>query len=91
MPSGGGSVPFVHPRKYAPGFHGMTNVSIPKVNMFKNSSTLAVSAPINLSIKLVIVSVNGPRESYLLDALGTNIYREMATGTFFVLNFFFWK
>ena len=29
----------------------MTNVSIPEVNMLKNSSTLAVSVPINLSIK----------------------------------------
>ena len=42
--------------------HDMTNVSIPDVNMLKNSSTLAVSVPINLSIKLGFVSVNGPRE-----------------------------
>ena len=32
--------------------------SIPEVNMLKNSSTLAVSVPINLSIKLGFVSVN---------------------------------
>ena len=30
----------------------MTNVSIPEVNMLKNSSTLDVSVSINLSIKL---------------------------------------
>ena len=28
----------------------MTNISIPEVNMFKNSSTLPLSVPINLSI-----------------------------------------
>ena len=39
--------------------HGMTNVSIPEVNMLKNSWTLAVSVPINLSINLGFVSVNG--------------------------------
>ena len=38
--------------------HDMTNVSLPEVDMMKNSSTLAVSVPINLSIKLVFVSVN---------------------------------
>ena len=27
--------------------HGIVNVSIPEVNMLKNSSTLAVSVPIN--------------------------------------------
>ena len=44
----------------------MTNVSIPEVYMLKNSSsTLAVSVPINLSIKLGFVSVNGHRETYL--------------------------
>ena len=46
-----------------------TNVSIPEVNMSKNSSTLAVSVPINLLIKLGFVSVNGPRETYFVDAL----------------------
>ena len=30
----------------------MTNVSIPEINMLKNSSTLDVSVPNNLSIKL---------------------------------------
>ena len=27
--------------------HGITNVSIPEVNMLKNSATLAVSVPLN--------------------------------------------
>ena len=49
--------------------HSMTNVSIPEMNMLKNSSTLAASAPINLSIQLAFVSVNRPRETYLVDAL----------------------
>ena len=53
--------------------HGMTNVSIPGVNMLKNSSTLAVSVPINLSIKLVFASVNGPKETYFVDMLHTNL------------------
>ena len=44
--------------------HGMINVSIPDVNMLKNSSTRAVSVPINLSIKFSFVSVNGPMETY---------------------------
>ena len=39
----------------------MTNASIPDVNMLKNSSTLAASVPINLSIKLGFVFVNGPK------------------------------
>jgi hypothetical protein len=45
----------------------MTNVSIPVANMLKNSLTLAVSVVINISMKLCFVSVNGPREPYLLD------------------------
>ena len=49
--------------------HGMTNVSIPEATMLKNSLTLAVSVPINLSIKLGFVSVNGPRETYFVDAI----------------------
>ena len=48
--------------------HGMTNVSFPEVNMLKNSSTLAVSVPINLSIKSGFVSVNGPWETYFVYA-----------------------
>ena len=47
----------------------MTNVSIPEVNMLKNSSTLAVSVPINLSIELGFVSVNDLRETYFVDVL----------------------
>ena len=46
----------------------MTNVSIPEVNMLKNSSTLAASVPINLPINLGIDFVNGRREIYFVDA-----------------------
>ena len=46
----------------------MTDVSIPEVNMLKNSLTLAVFVPINISIKLGFVSVNGPRETYFVDS-----------------------
>ena len=35
----------------------------------KNSSTLAVSLPINYLIKFGFVSVNGHRENYFVDAL----------------------
>ena len=45
--------------------HGMTNVSIPEVDMLKNSSTLAVSVTINLSIKLSFISVDEPGKFYL--------------------------
>ena len=48
-------------------FHGMTNISIPEVNMFKHSSTFVVCVPINLSIKLGFVSVNGLRETYFVN------------------------
>ena len=44
--------------------HSMTNVSILEVNMLKNSSTLAVSVPISLSIKLGFVSINNSRKTY---------------------------
>ena len=37
--------------------HGMTNDSIPEVNKLKNNSTLAITVPINFSIKLRFVSV----------------------------------
>ena len=46
----------------------MRNVSIPEVNTLKNSSTIAVSVPINLSMKLGFVSVNGLKETYFVDA-----------------------
>ena len=36
--------------------------------MLKNSSTLAVCVPINLCIKWGFVSVNGPMETYFVDA-----------------------
>ena len=39
--------------------------------MLKHSSTIAVSVPINLSIKLGFVSVNDPRETYFVDVLRT--------------------
>ena len=51
---------------YKSWYHSMTNVSIPEVNMLKNSSTLAVSVAINYSIKLGFVSLNGPRETYFV-------------------------
>ena len=44
--------------------HVMTNISIPEMNMLKNSSTLAVSVPINLSFKLGFVSVDVLRTVY---------------------------
>ena len=44
-------------------------VSIPEANMLKNSSTLAVSVSINVSIKLWFVSVNGAKETYFVDVL----------------------
>ena len=47
--------------------YGITDVSIPEVNIL--SSTLAVSVPINLSIKLRFVSVNGSWEIDFVDAL----------------------
>jgi hypothetical protein len=50
----------------------MTNVSIPVANMLKNSRTLAVSVAMNISMKLCFVSVNGPREPYVLDELRTS-------------------
>ena len=37
--------------------------------MLENSSTFAVSVPINLSLKLGFVCVNGSRETYFVDAL----------------------
>ena len=36
--------------------------------MLKYSSTLALSVTTNLSIKLELVSINGPRETYFVDA-----------------------
>ena len=40
----------------------------------KNSSTLVVSVLMNFSIKPYFVSVRGPRETYLVDALHTRNY-----------------
>ena len=62
---------------YKSSFHGMTNVSIPEVNMLKNSSTLAVSVIINISIKLGSVSVNGPRNTrYVGFVVSTELINE---------------
>ena len=36
---------------------------------WKNNSTLSVSVPINISVKLGFVTVNGPRETYFVDPL----------------------
>ena len=47
---------------------GMTNASIPKINILKNCPELSVSVPINLFIKLDFVSVNGHRETYFVNA-----------------------
>ena len=46
-------------------------VSVPEVNVLKSSSTLAVPIPINISIKLSFVSVNGAGETYFVEALPT--------------------
>ena len=40
-----------------------------KVNMLKNSLILAVYVTINLSVKLRFVFVNGPRQTYFVNAL----------------------
>ena len=49
--------------------HGMTNVSIPEVNVLKSSSTLAVSVPIILSTEFGFLSVNGLRDTYFVDTV----------------------
>ena len=61
----------VYDTEYKSLSHGMKNVSIPEVNMLKNSSTLALSVPTNLSIKLSFVSVNGHKETFFVYALAT--------------------
>ena len=55
--------------------HGMTNVAILEMNKLKNSSILAVTFPVNLSIKLYFVSVKSPSKTYFMDALCT-VYLE---------------
>ena len=45
--------------------HSMKNVSIPEVNMLNNSSTLAVSVPINLSIKFGFCLCKRPQGNLL--------------------------
>ena len=39
------------------------------MSILKNSSKRSVSYPINLSTKLGFISVNGPRETYFVEAL----------------------
>ena len=63
----------------------MTDVSVPGVNMLENSSTLAVSVPINFSIKLGSVTVNGPTETYFVDML--HIYFKYSTLIFYINTF----
>ena len=48
--------------------HNMTNVSI-RGEYVENSSTLAVSVPINLFTEVGTLSVNGLSESYFVDTL----------------------
>ena len=55
---------------YKSSSHNMTNISITEVKMLENSSTLALSVLINLYIKVGFVSVNDPRETNFVDALG---------------------
>ena len=55
----------------------ITNVSFPEMNVLKNSATLAVSVPINLSIKFGFVSVSGPRETYFVDGLRTVFVKDL--------------
>ena len=47
----------------------MKNVLVPDVNMLENSSILTLCVPINLSIKLGFVSVDGSRETYFVHVL----------------------
>ena len=49
--------------------NGMTNISFPELNMFKNSSILAVCVTIHLSIKLGFVCIN-PRETSFVHRCG---------------------
>ena len=56
-------------QKLVPWYEKLPYVYISEVYMLKNSSTLAVSVPINLSIKFGFVFVNSPRETYFVDTL----------------------
>ena len=62
-------IPDFYDTGYKSWSHSMTNISIPEVNMLKNSLTLAVSVAINVSTNLGFVSVNGHRETYFVDTL----------------------
>ena len=42
--------------------------------MLKNSPTLAVSVPINFSMKFGFVPVNGPRKTYFVDTLCKSLW-----------------
>ena len=65
-------------QEYKSWSHGMTNLSISEVNMLKNSSTLAVSVPINIFVKLGFVFLNSPSETYFVDALLIILSRSVA-------------
>ena len=54
--------------------HGMINVLISELIMLKHSSTLAVSVPLNLCIKLDFVSVNDSRNIDFVDALRKSLH-----------------
>ena len=54
--------------------------------MLKNSSILAASVPINLSIALDFVSINGPRETYFVDRPRISKKRGSLFCQFFITN-----
>ena len=62
--------------RYESWSYGMTNVSIPEVDMWKNSSSLSVSVRINLSVKLGFVSINGSRDTYFVNELRTIAFKK---------------
>ena len=59
-------------QKLAPRYHKCLNSG---GDMLTNSSTLAVSVLINLSIKLGFISVNVPRETYFVDKAKYNKWK----------------
>ena len=61
-------------RGYNSWSHGMTNVSIPEVTMLKN---ISIFSPINIYSKLVFFSINGPRETYFLGELRSNLHKRV--------------
>ena len=51
--------------------HGMTNVSIPEVNMLKYNSTFAIIVPRKVFIRMGFVPVNDPRVIYFMAVIRT--------------------